>query len=141
MPLASALLAVAALVAVAVIGGVVWRLLDGRRRRGDGVVDATTLGLPSGRDALVLFSTEICSRCPQVRRMLQSIASEHPNVALVDVDLTHRPDVASAHRVLSTPTTFVISAEGHVTARFIGVPQRADVTAALTEERTLQGAS
>ncbi len=141
MPLASALLTVAVLVAVAMIAGVVWRLRDGRRRRGRGTVDATALGLPAGRVAVVLFGTETCSRCPQVRRMLQNVASGHPDVEFVDVDLTHRPDIASRHRVLTTPTTFVVSAQGTVAARLVGVPQRAELTAALTEQPIPQEAS
>lgn len=141
VPLAHALLILGALVAAAVVVGVLWRLQDGRRRRGTGTVDVSALGIPSGAISLVLFSTETCSRCPQVRRMLQSVASVHPGVEVVDVDLTHRPDVAARHRVLSTPTVLLVGEDAVVTARFVGVPRREDVEAVLSERPVLQEAS
>ena len=136
-----ALLVLGALVVIAAVAGVVWRARDGRRRRGSDVVDLTDLGVTPGRVTLVQFGTETCARCPQVRRMLQGIASALPAVDHVDVDLTHRPDLARAHRVLSTPTTFLIGADAVLAARFNGVPRRADVEAALSELPVLQEAS
>ncbi|MGN7976708.1 MAG: hypothetical protein BGN97_04690 [Microbacterium sp. 69-10] len=136
-----ALLVLAALVVIAAAAGVVWRARDGRRRGGSDVVDLTDLGVTAGRVTLVQFGTETCARCPQVRRMLQGIASALPAVDHVDVDLTHRPDLARAHRVLSTPTTFLIGADAVLVARFNGVPRRADVEAALSELPVLQEAS
>jgi thiol-disulfide isomerase/thioredoxin len=141
MPFSSALIALAALIAVAVAGGAIWRARDGRRRRGSDAVDLTDLGVAPGRVTLVQFSTETCARCPQVRRMLKGIASARPGVDHVDVDLTHRPDLAARHRVLSTPTTFVISADAALVARFIGAPRRTDVEAVLSELPALQEAS
>lgn len=138
---ASALVVLAALLAVAGIAGVAWRRLDGRRRRGAGAVDLSDLGAAPGRTALVQFTAQTCARCPQVRRMLQGIADALPGVDLVEVDLTHRPDIARRHHVLSTPTTFVIGPTGEQSARFNGVPRRADVEAALSELSALQEAS
>lgn len=138
MPLSTALVTVGALLAVAVAVGLGWRLRDGRRRRASGGVDAARLGLLPGRAALVLFSTETCSRCPQVRRMLHTVASELGAIDVHDVDLTHRPDLASANRVLSTPTTLLIAHDGRIVARFVGVPRRADLIAALNELPALQ---
>lgn len=141
MPLSSALIALAALVVVAVATGVIWRAGDGRRRSGADAVDLTDLGVASGRVTLVQFSTETCARCPQVRRMLQGIATAHPGVDHADVDLTHRPDLAARHRVLSTPTTFVIGADGALVARFTGAPRPADVEDVLSELPVLEEAS
>ncbi len=138
---ASALIAVAALVAVAGIAGVIWRVLDGRRRRVSGDVDLSELGVAAGRITLVQFTTETCARCPQVRRMLRSVADALPPVDLVEVDLTHRPDLARRHHVLSTPTTFVIDSGSTLHARFNGVPRRIDVETALSELSALQEAS
>lgn len=141
MPLSSALIALLALVAVAIAAGAIWRARDGRRRSGSDAVDLTDLGVTPGRVTLVQFSTETCTRCPQVRRMLQSVAADHPGILHVDVDLTHRPDLAARHHVLSTPTTFVISADSVLVARFNGAPRRADVEAVLAEQPALQEAS
>ena len=141
MPLPSALIALAALVAVAVIAGLLWRARDGRRRAGADAIDLTDLGVTSGRISLVQFSTETCARCPQVRRMLQGVAAAHTGVDHVDVDLTHRPDLARRHRVLSTPTTFLIGTDDTLIARFIGAPRRSDIESTLAELPALQEAS
>lgn len=138
MPLSSALLTVGVLLTMTVAAGLVWRLRDGRRRTAADGVDAARLGLLPGRTALVLFSSETCSRCPQVRRMLREVASEHGAIDVHDIDLTHRADLAAENRVLSTPTTLLVAADARVIARFVGVPRRADVVAALDELPALQ---
>ena len=138
MPLWTALLMAGALLALTVAAGLLWRLRDGRRRRATGAVDVESLGLRSERAALVLFSTETCSRCPQVRRMLRGLASERGGIDVHDVDLTHRPDLASENRVLSTPTTLLVGPDALIVARFVGVPRREDVIAALDELPALQ---
>lgn len=142
MPLSSALIALAVLVAVAILAGAVWRVRDGRRRDGSSsAVDLSDLGIAPGRVSLVQFSTETCTRCPQVRRMLQGVAAAHEGVDHVDVDLTRRPDLARRHRVLSTPTTFLIGADQALVARFTGAPRRGDIESALAELPALQEAS
>lgn len=138
MPLATALLITGVLLAITVAAGLLWRLRDGRRRRATGAVDAVRLGLLRERAALVLFSTDTCSRCPQVRRMLRELASERGAIDVHDVDLTHRPDLASENRVLSTPTTLLVGPDARVVARFVGVPRRDDIIAALDELPALQ---
>ncbi|MFS0893485.1 thioredoxin family protein [Microbacterium sp. 179-I 3D3 NHS] len=129
-PALAAIVAVG-LVGLAVIIGLVLRRRDGRRRAA-GVTrfdpaDAGAAGLGS-HVTLVQFSTELCARCPHVRRMLRAVAAEHPGIRHVEVDLTHRPDLASRYRVLQTPTTLVVDDGGAVRARFPGVPQRHAVT-------------
>lgn len=126
-----ALAAVAALLVVTVAVGAVLRRRQGRARaiRDGEVVDPAALGAGTlGRDATLLqFSTEMCSQCPGVRRMLSSIAEDREGVVHLDVDLTHRPDLAARFRVLQTPTTLVLDREGVVRTRFGGAPQRATV--------------
>jgi thiol-disulfide isomerase/thioredoxin len=117
----------AALLMLAVSIGVVLRLLDGRRRRGGELrFDPTDAGDSQlgARATFVQFSTEMCTRCPQVRRMLSSYAAESDGLNHVEVDLTNRPDLSARYRVLQTPTTFVVDRSGAVRARFHGVPQR-----------------
>lgn len=124
----------AALLAVATITGVVLRRRDGRRRDGGSLrfdpKDATSSELGS-RATLVQFSTELCARCPQVRRLLHTYAAEGDGVRHVEVDLTHRPDLSARYRVLQTPTTFVVDHSGAVRARFHGVPDRHALTEAV----------
>ena len=124
----------AALLVLAVAIGVVLRLLDGRRRRGGHLrfdpVDAGGSQL-GARATFVQFSTEMCTRCPQVRRMLSGYAAETDGLNHVEVDLTHRPDLSARYRVLQTPTTFVVDGSGAVRARFHGVPHRHALSEAL----------
>lgn len=121
--------------------GFVWHARDGRRRAGRGeVVDAADAGELGPRATLVQFSTEMCARCPQMRRMLGQVAGQHDGVLHADIDLTHRTDLASKYRVLQTPTTFLVDGTGTVRARFNGVPRRADVEEALGALPELQEA-
>lgn len=136
---AIALVIVGALLVLAAIIGVVLRRRDGRRRDGgdlrfdprDG--DSGTLG---DRATLVQFSTEMCARCPQVRRLLRDHAEAYEGVRHVEVDLTHRPDLSARYHVLQTPTTFVVDHSGAVLTRFHGVPQRDAVADALAHVQT-----
>jgi len=69
-------LAVAALVLVlAVVLGFVLRSREGRTRTG-GSLHVRAEDIPGGLATgatLVQFSTELCARCPQVRRLLGSV--------------------------------------------------------------------
>ena len=124
---ALALTASLALLVLAAAAGVTLRLVDGRRRGGGHLrfdpadADAAELG---ARATLVQFSTEVCTRCPQVRRMLTGYAAADDGLRHVEVDLTRRPDLSARYRVLQTPTTFLVDGTGTVRARFNGVPQR-----------------
>ena len=122
----------AALLVSATIIGVLLRRRDGRRRDGGTLrfdpADAAGDELGS-RATLVQFSTEMCARCPQVRRMLGDYAADQNGLRHVEVDLTHRPDLSARYKVLQTPTTFVVDGTGAVRARFHGVPHRHALTA------------
>lgn len=65
--------------------------------------------------------------------------SERGEIAVHDVDLTHRADLAAENRVFSTPTTLLVDADARVVARFVGVPRREATIIALDELSTLQG--
>lgn len=129
MDLTLALLVIAALVVVAVGAGVVFRRTQGRARTVDSaeIVDPRRLGADGlGEEATLLqFSTEMCARCPGVHRMLSDIADDREGVRHLDVDLTHRPDIAQHFRVLQTPTTLVLDRHGAIRTRFGGTPGRA----------------
>ncbi len=70
--------------------------------------------------------------------MLRAVSDALTGVEFAEVDLTRRPDLAAKHRILATPTTFVISPDGAVAARFGGVPRRMDIEAALASLRSPQ---
>lgn len=97
-------------------------------------IGATQLGAQA---TLVQFSTEFCTKCPGNRRLLQSVADAHPDVEVIDVDLTHRADLARRFDVMQTPTTLVLDSAGVPTVRFTGVVKRADISDRL-DHLTLQ---
>lgn len=133
MPLSTALVSAGALVALALIVGVVLRTLDGRRRSG-GDLRLRPEDLPrqlAPAATFVQFSTEMCARCPQVRRLLTEIAKGYAGVEVAEIDLTTRNDLASRYRILQTPTTFLVDASGVVLSRWGGVPDRRTVVDAL----------
>ncbi|KAA9111041.1 TlpA family protein disulfide reductase [Microbacterium rhizomatis] len=128
MTIVNALIGLAALLAVTVGVGIFLQWRQGRPRRHipHEVVEPERLGAAGlGENATLLqFSTELCARCPGVHRTLSAVADRHDGVRHLDVDLTHRPDIARHFHVLQTPTTLILDSEGVVQTRFGGVPSR-----------------
>lgn len=135
MSILIALLVTAAFCAVVVVLAVV---LSHRRTRartaGDGErpaeqITATDLGTDAWGDTatFVQFSTEVCSRCPGTRRLLHRVAGTRAGVAVVDVDVTHRSDLARRFGLRASPTVLVLDAHGTPRSRFDGPPQLADL--------------
>ncbi|WP_146072881.1 thioredoxin family protein [Cryobacterium sp. Y62] len=126
-----------ALLAGTTVLGLLWRARQGRVTQISGQiirqadVAATT---PFGAAATLLqFSTELCARCPGTRRLLGAVADSRPGVVHVDVDLTHRADLANRYSILQTPTTLILDGAGRVRARVGGAPNRAAIAAALDD--------
>ena len=141
---AAALLVIVLLVAVSTGLGLAWRHRQGRvTPTADGAADTVTAGqlglAPAdaqafGRDATLLqFSTEFCARCPGTSTLLRQVADARTGVNHVDVDLTHRADLARRFNILQTPTTLVLDGAGRVRARVGGVPNRAAMHAHLDD--------
>ncbi|HEY5859449.1 MAG TPA: thioredoxin family protein [Actinomycetota bacterium] len=128
MTLVNALIGLAVLLAATVALGVFVQWRQGRPRRHipHEVVQPTRLGAESlGATATLLqFSTELCSRCPGVHRTLAAVADARAGVEHLDIDVTHRPDIAKHFHILQTPTTLVLDRDGVVQTRFGGVPNR-----------------
>ena len=132
----NALLVIAALgglVALATVLGLVWRSAQGRVRHTDGRTVVRASDLPGvtrlARGATLLqFSTEVCAPCRATRVVLGDVASRRTDVEHVDLDLTHRPDLASRFNILQTPTTFILDRRGVVRARIGGAPRRDALT-------------
>ena len=128
MDLTIALIVIAALLVATVVLGFVIRWSQRRPRVVDvtEAVDPARLGADGlGEQATLLqFSTELCARCPGVHRMLSDLAGERDGVRHLDVDLTHRPDIARHFNVLQTPTTLILDRAGVIRTRFGGAPGR-----------------
>jgi thiol-disulfide isomerase/thioredoxin len=142
----------AAAVAVAALG--VWRLLTDGRFRGthtvrgaaqddtqaapdagptslvDFLPDHTRLG---ERATLLQFSTAFCAPCRATRRTLAEVAAVVPGVSHVEIDAEHHLDLVRRLRVLRTPTTLVLDAEGREVSRAAGAPRKEQVLGALAQ--------
>jgi thiol-disulfide isomerase/thioredoxin len=126
---------VLALIAATTVVGLLWRSRQGtaarRSRRTTLVITPADLGSDmnagfGSRATLLQFSTEFCASCPSTRRMLGAVADGLDGVTHVDVDLTHRGDLANKYGILQTPTTFILDGAGLLVAR-IGGSARRDV--------------
>lgn len=115
----------AALVAAATVLGLAWQWSQGRVRRTTG--EAADLASSGALVTLLQFSTEVCSPCRATHGVLSRIASETDAVAHVDIDITHRPDLAARFSVLQTPTTLILDRDGAILARIGGAAKPAVV--------------
>lgn len=126
----------AGLVAVATVVGLLARARNGRVQEVTGLHRMTPAEIDSddsfGESAtFIQFSSEMCSRCPGTRALLTRVAAEKPGVSHIEVDITHRPDIARAFNILQTPTTLVLDDSGAIAARIGGAPRLEAVTTAL----------
>lgn len=111
-----------------------WRARDGRVRV---VTDRFTddelaaLGAPPGRRLLVEFTAPSCAPCVAARRVLEQTVADRDDVDVRVADVAEQLDLARAHGVLRTPTTFAVGPDGVVLGRIAGVPDPADLAALL----------
>jgi thioredoxin-like negative regulator of GroEL len=123
------------LVVLAAASAVGWgmRSRSGRFRAHGSVLTETDLGARLGeRATLVQFSTEFCAYCGPTRKVLAEVAGSRDGVAVVEIDAAQRMDLAKRLNVLSTPTVFVLAADGSIARRASGQPRKADVLAAVS---------
>jgi glutaredoxin len=75
----------------------------------------------SGAEVL-LFTTQLCSKCPQVRKNLQA-----KGILYAEIDITNRLDLASKLQIRQTPTILVINREGQIKSRLSGSISKSDI--------------
>jgi thiol-disulfide isomerase/thioredoxin len=137
---------------VLVVGFAVYRVAtDGRFRRSrrlrgaapgtPPVLTAATVltgagvAVPLGERATLLqFSSAFCAPCGATRRVLGEVARLVPGVTHVEVDAEAHLDAVRTLRVLRTPTTLILDADGREVARAAGLPRRDQVLAALSRK-------
>ncbi len=130
------LIVLAALVGGTTVLGLVWRSRQGQVHHTNGRTTVRVGDVPGIRRfasgaTLLQFSTEVCAPCKATHTVLGDVAAERENVAHIDLDLTHRPDLASQFKIMQTPTTLILDRKGVVRARIGGAPQRDAVRAEL----------
>ncbi|WP_395639146.1 thioredoxin family protein [Pseudolysinimonas sp.] len=125
-------IALVGLVLAATLLGVLHRATQGRARSVSDRRIVNIEGIPLGaRATLLQFSTEVCAPCTATARVLDDLATRTESVTHVDLDVTHRPDLASRFRVLQTPTTLILDADGVVRTRIRGAVRRDTIVAEL----------
>ena len=137
MDLSVILLVIGGLFLLSAILGFALKSFEGRVKKEKTLTRISTEHLGEdvefGKTATLLqFSSEMCTKCPGTRRFLTEEASQHPGVRHVDIDITHRPDLAQAYNIMQTPTTFILDEQGTVAARIGGTPRAEDLRNALT---------
>ncbi|MGZ4528597.1 MAG: thioredoxin family protein [Mycobacterium sp.] len=93
--------------------------------------DAADLGLSEMGPTVVHFSAAWCGPCASVRRVVDQVCADLPDVSHVEVDIDANPAAAKRLSVLSLPTTLIFDAEGRQRYRSAGVPKVGDLRAAL----------
>jgi thioredoxin-like negative regulator of GroEL len=94
-------------------------------------VDTSDLGLSTTGPTVLHFSADWCGPCGAVRRVVDQVCDELPQVAHVELDMDANPAVARRLSVLSLPTTIIFGADGRPQFRMSGVPKAADLRSAL----------
>ena len=134
MEIAPGTLAVIALVAIASLAGILFKLLSGRGREisSSETIDLTKLkAYKAGvlvrdfgkRATLLQFSTEFCSICPSVSRYLSQLEYRNGGLLHLEVDITNRLDLAAHFQVSQTPTVFILDPSGKIKFRVSGAPK------------------
>ncbi len=130
-------LVVTVLVAAFGVAYVISRLLALRaqlRKAGEEAanIDTSGLGLSETGPTVLHFSAPWCGPCAGVRRVVEQVCAELPQVSHVVIDMDADPEAAKRLSVLSLPTTIIFDANGRPRYRTSGVPTAADLRKVLT---------
>lgn len=125
--------AIAAAMSLAAVAGVLHNRRTGTLRGTEHPEGPNTavLGLATSGPTVVHFSAVWCGPCAAVRRVVEQVCAELPQVNHVEIDLDANPKAAQQLSVLSLPTTVIFDAAGRQRYRSAGVPKAADLKAAL----------
>ncbi|WP_422744690.1 thioredoxin family protein [Mycobacterium sp. WMMD1722] len=134
---ASWIVVIAVLIAVFGIAFVVGRLVSLRSgllkaEAAAANVDTSGLGLSDTGPTILHFSAVWCGPCAAVRRVVDQVVQDLPQVAHVEIDMDADPEAARRLSVMSLPTTIVFDSDGRPRYRSSGVPTAADLRSVLT---------
>ena len=132
----SMVLVIVVLIAALGVAYVIGRLITlraGMIRAGEEAADVDTsdLGLSHTGPTVLHFSAEWCGPCAGVRRVVDQVCAELPEVAHVEIDMDTNPEAARRLSVLSLPTTIIFDRDGRPRYRTSGVPKAADLRSTL----------
>ena len=131
-PTVTAIIAIVAALGVAGVAGIVHNRRSGVIREAEPLdIDVSDLGLSVTGPTIVHFSAVWCGPCSGVRRVVNQVCADLPDVAHVEIDMDANPTAARKLSVMSLPTTFIFDAHGRQRYRTAGVPKAADLRSAL----------
>ena len=109
-----------------------------RTRQGPAVqsLDVESLGIEDmdAPCAFVVFTTPACRPCKAALRVVHAASDKEEGLSMVTtIDAIERAELAVRYGVRTIPTTFLITASGHVVRRWLDVPDPQEVSAALAE--------
>ncbi len=125
----------AAVLAAATLGGLAWRALGGRLRKGrQQHLVPSQLGQPLGtRATLLQFSSAFCAPCRATRQLLADVAAGSPGVSHIEIDVADRLDLVRLLDIRRTPTVLVLGPHGQIARRASGLVRPAEVAAAVAD--------
>lgn len=143
-PLDSRLAVIGLLVITALLAGAWWKLRTGRAKlvKSGKLVDLSKLQANNQGEAvtsfgatatLLQFSTEVCSICVATSRLYRELEGKLPGVKHIEVDITHRMNLAAHFSIMQTPTTLILDKHGMVRARIGGAPRQNVIEAELNK--------
>ena len=131
-------LAVTIVIGVLGLGSIIGRLLtlrQGMLRAADAAAAVDTsdlnLGLSGTAPTILHFSATWCGPCAAVRRVVDQVCKDLPEVAHVEIDMDANPEAAKRLSVLSLPTTIIFDSGGRPRYRTTGVPTVTDLRSAV----------
>ncbi|MGD1237875.1 thioredoxin family protein [Mycobacterium seoulense] len=123
---------IAALGAASAAGVLVNRRSGALRETAPGLPqDTADLGLSEVGPTVVHFTAAWCGPCASVRRVVEQVCTDLPDVAHLELDIDAHPAAAKRLSVLSLPTTFIFDAGGRQRYRSAGVPKATELRQAL----------
>lgn len=134
MPIDANLIVILSLLLAATALGLIWKAMTGRAKRTKGglQIDLKEIGaMKDGKPVTAFgehttflqFSSEACSTCKQTSKLFQELEKTSHGVLHIEIDLTHRLDLAEKFGIMQTPTTFVLDSKGIVKSRIGGAPK------------------
>jgi thiol-disulfide isomerase/thioredoxin len=130
-------LIVVGLTALTTALGIAWKAGQGGvETRTDRAAIPSRLREPGAIITLVQVSSEMCSYCAAMRRILSQLARQTPGVGHREIDVVDEPEIVSALRITQTPTTLLVSPSGDIVSWIRGAATGATVTQAISDART-----
>lgn len=84
--------------------------------------------LESDKPVLVDFWATWCSPCQMIAPVIEEIAVENPQIAVVKVDVDEAPALAQKYGIMSIPTLLVFK-DGQVTDQMVGARPKEQILA------------